>query len=171
VIPALLASLAIVDAAFAGFRAAAGRDARIFKRAYYRRALLVGAGAGACLVAALAMATGIALFFSRDPGALYAELLVIGARMLQVFLGYALLVLAALALYATARMELRILATVSILGPFTLLRPVVVLAATALGVASSPSSVAVALTVGSSASVLLLGWLLDWHYGRLSRLA
>ena len=168
-IPALLASLAILDAAFAGFRAAAGRDARIFKRAYYRRALLLGAGAGACLVVALAVATGIALFGARAPGALYADLLVIGARMLQVFLGYALLVLAALALYATARMELRILATVSILGPFTLLRPAVVVAATAFGVASSESSLAVALTVGSSASVLLLGWLLDWHYGRLSR--
>ncbi|MEO5729373.1 MAG: hypothetical protein ABI134_25540, partial [Byssovorax sp.] len=115
--------------------------------------------------------TGIALLLSRDPGALHAELLVIGARMLQVFLGYALLVIAALALYATARMELRILATVSILGPFTLLRPAVVITATALGVASSKSSVAIALTIGSSASVLLLGWLLDWHYGRLSRLA
>ena len=39
-----------------------------------------------------------------------------------------------------------------------------------MSVASSKSSVAVALTIGSSASVLLVGWLVDWHYGRLARL-
>ena len=167
-IPALLALLAIVDAAFAGFRAAAGRDARIFKYAYYKRALLRGAGAGTGLVLALAAATGVALLVTPAPAALYAELLEIGARMLQVFLGYALLVLAALALYGTARLELRILATVSILGPFTLLRPLVVVGATSWGVALGASPIAAALTVGSSASVLVLGRILDWHQGRLA---
>lgn len=165
-IPLLLASLAILDATFAGFRAAAGRDARIFKRAYYRRALLTGAGSGALLVAVLAVATGLALVASPDPGALYGDLLAIGARMLQVFLGYAILVLGALALYATARMELRILATVSILGPFTLLRPAVVVAATAWGAIPSRSPAAIALTLASSGSVLLLGRILDHRYGR-----
>ena len=160
-IPLLLASLAILDAAFAGFRAAAGRDARIIKRAYYRRALLTGAGAGAWLVAALAAATGIALAASADPGALYADLLAIGARMLYVFVGYSILVLCALALYATAEMELRILATVSILGPFTLARPVVVVAATVWGTIPSRDPPAVALTVASSTAVLLLGRWLD----------
>ena len=169
-IPLLLASLAILDAAFAGFRAAAGRDARIFKRAYYQRAVLLGGGAGAILVALLAAATGIALLATPSPGALYADLLMIGARMLQVFLGYALLVLAALALYGTARAELRILATVSILGPFTFLRPLVVAFATAWGVAAGVSLPAASLTILSSASVLALGRLLDWHYGRIQRL-
>lgn len=164
-IPLLLASLAILDAAFAGFRAAAGRDARIFKRAYYRRAVLTGAGAGALLVVALAVATGLALASSADPHGLYADLLAIGARMLQVLLGYAMLVLGALALYATARMELRILATVSILGPFTLLRPAVVVAATAWGVILGGSLPAIALTVASSTGVLAVGRILNHRYG------
>lgn len=170
-IPALLAVLAIVDAAFAGFRAAAGRDARIFKYAYYRRAMLVAAAAGAGLVVALAAATVTALLITAAPGALYAELLEIGARMLQVFLGYALLVVAALALYGTAQTELRILATVAILGPFTLLRPLVIVAATMWGVAHGASPLAFFLTVASSASVLLLGRALDWHAGRTPRVS
>ncbi len=165
-IPALLAVLAIIDAAFAGFRAAAGRDARIFKRAYYQRAVLVGVGAGVALVLALAALTLAALVLARSPSALYAELLAIGARMLHVFLAYALLVVAALVLYATARRELRILATVSILGPFTLLRPLVVIVATIRGLGGGASLPAIALTVVSSASVLGLGRLLDRRYGR-----
>lgn len=169
-IPALLAVLAIVDAAFAGFRAAAGRDARIFKYAYYRRAMLFAAAAGAGLVVALAAATMTALLITAAPGAVYAELLGIGARMLQVFLGYTLLVLAALALYATARVDLRILATVAILGPFTLIRPLVIVAATIWGVAHGASPFAFCLTVASSASVLLLGRAIDWHAGRARRL-
>jgi hypothetical protein len=168
VIPSLLALLAVLDAAFAGFRAAAGRDARIFKRAYYRRAIGLGAGSGAALVAVLAALTVGALLASGDPGALYADLLGIGARMLEVFLAYVILVLAALVLYATARLELRTLATVSVLGPFTLLRPWVVVAATAWGVAAGGSALAVALTVVSSGSVLLVGRLLEWRYARAS---
>jgi len=166
VIPALLALLAVLDAAFAAFRAAAGRDARIYKRAYYRRALALGAGSGAALVAVLAALTLAALHASGRPGALYAELLGIGARMLEVFSIYVLLVLAALALYATAKIELRILATVSVLGPFTLLRPLVVVAATAWGLGAGGSAPAVALTLASSGAVLVVGRLLDRRYGR-----
>lgn len=169
-IPSLLALLAILDATFAGFRAAAGRNAHIHKYTYYRRALLRGAGSGAILVTALAATTVIALLLTAAPATLYAELLTIGARMLQVFLGYTLLVLAALALYATARPELRILATVAILGPFTLVRPLVVAGATIWGIAPGASPIALALTVGSSTSVLALGKILDWHAGRLASL-
>jgi hypothetical protein len=165
VIPALLCVLAVVDATFAGFRAAAGRDARIFKRAYYRRALGIGAAAGLAEVGLLAALTGAATFASGDAAALYAELLAIGARMLHVILAYAVLVLGALALYATARLELRTLATVTVLGPLTLIRPLVVVAATAWGVAVGCSTLAVLLTVVSSATVLLVGWFLDRAWG------
>jgi hypothetical protein len=60
VIPLLLAALAVLDAMFAGFRAACGREGHIFKRGYYRRALALGAGAGAALVAGLALLTLVA---------------------------------------------------------------------------------------------------------------
>jgi hypothetical protein len=116
------------------------------------------------------VATGLALAASADPRGLYADLLAIGARMLHFLIGYTMLVLGALALYATARMELRILATVSILGPFTLLRPVVVVAATAWGVIPGGSLPAVALTVASSTAVLAVGRILDHRYGMRTRI-
>ena len=165
-VPVSLASLAVLDATFAGFRAAAGRDARIFKRAYYVRAVLLGAGSGVGLVVVLGIGTLGGVLAADDGQALYAGLLVVGGRMLQVFLAYALMVFATLALYATARPELRTLATVSILGPFTMLRPWVVIGATAWGLAGGASRAAVALTVASSGSVLLVGRLLDRWYGR-----
>jgi hypothetical protein len=168
VIPALLAVLAIVDAAFAGFRAAAGRNARIFKWTYYRDAVLLGAGAGACLVLVLALLTLLLLFSSGEPAARYGDLLVIGARMLWLFGTYALLVLGALLVYATARTDIRTLATVAILGPFTLLRPWVIVAATVFGVSAGTRFSAVVLTVLSSGAVLALGKGLDWWYGRLA---
>ena len=45
-IPLLLWFLATVDAAFIGYREAAGRNALIDKRAYYRNAMLRGAALG-----------------------------------------------------------------------------------------------------------------------------
>ncbi|APR82842.1 Hypothetical protein A7982_08191 [Minicystis rosea] len=165
-IPALLALLAVLDAVFAGFRAAAGRNGRIDKWAYYQRAMMSAALAGGGVVLALAALTGAALLVAPDPAALYADLLVIGARMLWVFLGYTVMVLAALVVYAVASYELRTLATVTLLGPFTLLRPAVVAAATAWGIAAGRSAPATSLTIASSCAVLLLGWLLDRWYGR-----
>jgi len=166
VIPTLLSALAVVDAGFAGFRAAAGRDARIFKRAYFRRAMLGGGAAGAGVVLALAAATVAVLVGSGHATAEYAQLLRIGGRMLWVLGAYATLVLAALLIYATARAELRTLATVAILGPFTLIRPTVIAAATIAGLADGATAPAAALTVASSAAVLALGRALDWWYGR-----
>ena len=101
-IPLLLAALAVLDAMFAGFRAACGRDGHIFKRGYYRRALALGAGSGAALVAGLVLLTLVVLLVSRDPGALYGDLLHIGLRLLTVFLAYVALVLAAVGISAAA---------------------------------------------------------------------
>jgi hypothetical protein len=166
VIPALLSALAVLDAGFAGFRAAAGRDARIFKYAYYRKAMLVGGAAGAGLVLVLAAATVVVLAASGSAAAEYAELLRIGGRMLYVLGVYTALVMVALLVYATARAELRTLATVAILGPFTLIRPAVVAGATIVGFMDGATAPAAALTVAASAAVLALGRGLDWWYGR-----
>jgi hypothetical protein len=166
VIPTLLSALAIVDAAFAGFRAAAGRNARIFKRRYYQTAMLGGAAAGAGLVLVLAAATMAVLAVSRHPASEYAQLVRIGGRMLRVLGVYSALVMAALLVYGTARAELRTLATVAILGPFTLIRPAVVVAATISGLSGGATAPSAALTVVASAAVLALGRGLDWWHGR-----
>lgn len=168
-IPALLAFFAILDAAFVGFRAAAGRDGRIDKRAYYLRAMGHGTLAGLGLVVALAALTAAVLATAPDAGSVYAELLAIGARMLRVIGAYAALVLLALAFYTASSLDVRVLSTVAVLGPFTLLRPWVVVVATAWGLAGTTSLRAGALTATSSAAVLLLARSLDRHHARAAQ--
>lgn len=161
-----MAALAIVDAGFAGFRAAAGRNGRIFKSTYYRHAILYGSAAGALLVAGLAGVTALALFVSDAPVRLYAELLAMGVRMLIVLGSYALLVVVALLVYLFAGFELRTLATVTLLGPLTLLRTPAVVVAVVAGVSAGGSAVAITLCVGSSAAVLLVARALDRWWAR-----
>ena len=164
--PLLLALLAIVDTAFAGFRAAAGRNARIFKFAYYRQSVLRGALAGIGLVAVLAMLTGLALVLVPDPTRQYAELVSVGERMLWLLGAYAALVIAALVVYAVADWDLRSLATVAILGPFTLLRAWVIALASAVGLFAGVGPTTWALTLVSCSAVVLLGRALERSYAR-----
>jgi hypothetical protein len=161
VTPVLLSLLAVVDAAFAGFRAAAGRNARIFKRSYYGRSLLVGALSGLLLVALLSLLTLLVLALSADAPRQYAELLLVGGRMLWVLMPYAGLVLTALVAYAVFDYDARALATVAILGPFTLLRPWVILLACLVGLAESSGVLTWLLTATASGAVVLLGRALD----------
>lgn len=159
--PSLLALLAIVDAGFAGFRAAAGRNARIFKRRYYARSMLIGALSGVMLVAMLGALTWLLLATAAEPTQRYVELVAVGQRMLWVFLPYAGLVLSALALYIFSDHDLRAFATVAILGPFTLLRPWVIAAGAVVGLCERPGRISWILTVVACGAVVLLGHLLD----------
>lgn len=159
--PTLLALLAVVDAAFAGFRAAAGRNARIFKRAYYARSMLRGALSGALLVALLGGLTLLLLATSADSAQRYAELLTAGTRMLWVFVPYAALVLGALLVYLFSNHDLRAFATVAILGPFTLLRPWLIAVAAVVGLCATTDWACRTLTVLACGAVVVLGRLLD----------
>ena len=160
-IPALMIAFAVLDLAFAGFRAAAGRDGRIDKRGHYTRAMLVGAGAGGVFSGVMALVTWAVVRRAAAPGALFGELVEIGGRMALVFAGYALLVPAALVVYGLSRHEVRTLAIVAILGPFTLGRPLVIAAAALVGLVPSHTFAAIALTLVSCAGVLATGVALD----------
>jgi hypothetical protein len=121
-------ALAITDAAFAGFRDAAGRDGRVFKAELYRRAIRRGLFHGIIVsVLGLGVVLGVAALGRYDP------LLEAARWMLYPLAGYATAVLAALGIWATAEADLRTLASVVVLGPFTLVRPWVILAAAGLG--------------------------------------
>lgn len=124
----LLGSLAVVDAGFCGFRDAAGRDRLIEKRPYYGRAVRRGMFLGLALV--IPFAIGIALL--ADAG-VWPDLLQVAARMVWIYGAYATLVLLALGVYLVSSGDLRTLATVAVLGPFTLLRPLVICAGAAWG--------------------------------------
>lgn len=149
-IAAAVSLAAIIDLAFCGYRAAAGRNARIEKTRYYARALAIGGGTGALIALVLLIVT-----LSVDAiHPVYGELTTIGARFLVVIASYAVLVGAALAAYVLARHEVRTLATVAILGPFTLGRPVVIVGAALVGLGRGASWTAVALTIGACGAVV-----------------
>lgn len=119
---ALLGLLAL-DAGFAGYRAAAGRNPRVRKLAWYRRAVLRGLVAGAVLdavVVALVLGLGI-------------DAKAAGVAMLQVFAPFAIAVIVSMLLWFSRSLDVRVLASVLVLGPFTLLRPVVIVAGVGWG--------------------------------------
>ncbi len=143
----LLGSLAIVDAGFCGFRDAAGKDRRIEKRAYYRRAI----ARGMLLGLAMAVVFFIAIALIADVE-LWPDLWAVAARMVAVYGAYATLVLVALGVYELASGDLRALATVAVLGPFTLIRPLVIAAGAAWGAigANHATTAIIACLAGSA---------------------
>lgn len=165
--PILLATLAVVDAGFSGFRDAAGRNPRIRKQPYFRRAVRRGLQGGA--VACAAVATLVLLLLARAPAP--AETLAAlsqAAGALVVSFGvYATCVLLALGVWLAAEPDLRTLASVLILGPFTLIRPWWI-GATCLWTAAHAVTIEVAIAaLGAAAAQLAIEpWLArGWRSG------
>lgn len=126
-IPLLLLGLA--DAAFSGFRAYAGRDARIRKHRPVVRSALRGLAVGAVALVAPALAGAVLLLTAPDRQQVY-ETLVAGAHGYAFpLVAYAAAVLLSLGAYFFLPFRASTLAMVVGLGPLTLLRPLVVAAA------------------------------------------
>lgn len=70
--------LATIDSAFIGYREAAGRNALIEKRAYYRHALFRGALIGQLAVLIVGVVTAVALLTSHHALVLFGKLELIG---------------------------------------------------------------------------------------------
>ena len=154
-IPFLLWLLATIDSAFIGYREAAGRNALIEKRAYYRRALLRGALFGQVAVLIVGAIVAVALATSSDPRALFTRFELVGARMLTVYIPYALILLITFCVRALPSVDIRSITSVLIFGPFTLIRPAVVLAGAAWGMMAAPN--AATMVVVATIVVLMLG--------------
>ena len=165
-IAAWMVLFAVLDGAFAGFRGAAPCNARIRKRAYYARALAFGALSALAQCVVLAALTAAVLAASPAPAEDYQTLVAVGRRMLDVFSVYAACVALALLGYLLGNADLRVLSTVSILGPFTLIRPWMVLAALVYGLWGQTNAAVIGLTLGSAGAVLLLGRALGVFYER-----
>lgn len=137
----LLWLLATLDSAFIGFREAAGRSALIKKTVYYRRALIRGALFGQ-LAVVIVGAIAVVMLTSLDNGrALLADFELIGARMLWVYLPYALIILIAMAIRAIPSVDIRSITSTLIFGPFTFIRPLVVLAGAVWGFLAAPNAI------------------------------
>jgi hypothetical protein len=115
--------IAALDAMFAGFRASCGRSGLVRHRPADLLASRRGLALGALLL------TPVAAVVAADatrPGriGLYSAA---GRAMLVVYLPYGVVVLLALAAYATLSWRRRFLANALLLGPLTLVRPLVAL--------------------------------------------
>jgi hypothetical protein len=155
-VPVMLAAIALIDGAFAGFRAATGRNARIDKRGYNLRAARRGAVAGAVSLLAVAAVLGLGLVGGPGDGCSYDALLQAGSRMLDVLLPFAAVVVVSLAAYWLLPMRESTFVILVGLGPFTLARPLVVLAASAMAVRGSQQRPVWTGTLLASAGVLLV---------------
>ena len=136
----LLWLLATVDAAFIGYRDAAGRSALIDKRHYYRRALVRGALVGQIAVAIVGVVAAGMLATSSQPAALFKTFDRVGTRMLMVYVPYALILTATFFVRAIPSVDIRSITSVLVFGPFTLIRPLVVLAGAIWGLIAAPTA-------------------------------
>lgn len=136
-IPALLVALALVDAMLCGFRDAAGRCLPIEKAGYYRRAVARGLVAGLIVLAGLGAVAGLLIGTAADPAGSYSTMCSAGASMVWVYGSYATLVFLALGGYLIPDEDVSTLATVIILGPFTMLRPWVIWAGAAAAIVAA----------------------------------
>lgn len=143
--------LALLDAGFSGFRASLGRTGLID----HRRSDVLATFRGAVLgVALLSPASAL---FAVDVGLLDASprsYRIAGAAALMTFAPYAGLTLLALAAYALLGWRQKYLASAVVLGPFTLVRPLVV-ATGALIAIVRVDDVAVSMVVLLSATAML----------------
>ncbi|MYS46672.1 hypothetical protein GTY23_36930 [Streptomyces sp. SID5998] len=124
-----LVLLGLTDAAFSGFRAYAGTDARLRKQRAVARAALRGLAVGAVLLLAPTLTAVLLLLTARDPARIYGLLSAGGLGYLLPLAVYAVAVLLSLAAYFALPFRGSTLATVVGLGPLTLLRPLAVAAA------------------------------------------
>jgi hypothetical protein len=121
-----LAVLALFDVMLSGFRAAAGRDGRLAKAPYYRDAIGRSAVAGLALIGANAGLVAALAAGASEPARAWDALLQAGDRLVAVFGAFATLTLVAILFWLAPLRELRIVPTLLVLGPLTLVRPVVI---------------------------------------------
>lgn len=146
-VPAALATIALVDGGFAGFRAATGRNGRIGKRGYYRTATRRGLTAGTVVLGCLAVVLAVVLATASDPAGRYRDLTRAGTAMLWLVGPYAAVVVASLVGYAVLPRRPATFLILLGLGPMTLVRPWLTVAAGLAGAyaARSPYTAGCAL--------------------------
>jgi hypothetical protein len=142
IVAGALLLLALVDGACAGFRSSAGRTGLIDHRSADRHAARRGGTLVAILLSPAMALTCIVVII--DPAST-GPYLRAGKIMLAVYAPYALAVLAALAVFATLDWRKRYLASAVILGPFTFIRPALVVIGGLTAIAAT-RNIAVAVT-------------------------
>ena len=146
-----LLALAILDGAFSGFRSSAGRTGLIDHRAADWRA--GRRGVALAIAGLLPVIVAVTADVLLRPGRAGIDTRA-GSGMLAVYLPYAMIVLAALAVYLTLSWRKRYLAAAVILGPLTLLRPAVAVLGGVLAAIASRDPVATTCAALSIVAIL-----------------
>jgi hypothetical protein len=155
-----LATLVFFDALLAGFRAAAGRDGRIAKAAYYRRALSRGMVAAFLILAGHATLAALLVATAPDPAATWQDLLRAGRDCVVIFGAFATLTIIAIAFWFAPNRELRLVPTLLVLGPLTLVRPLVIVTGLAFAAIRTPTPRVCAAALAAATTMLALERLL-----------
>jgi heme/copper-type cytochrome/quinol oxidase subunit 1 len=153
-VPVVLAFIALVDGALAGFRAATGRNGRIRKRFYYLVAMRRGLAAGATVLGCLALILGIVLATAPDPALRYTDLLHAGTAMLWIIGPYAAIVVVTLIGYTVLPRRPATFLILLGLGPLTLIRPWITIGAGLTATLTAPDLPTAGCAVLAAASVL-----------------
>jgi hypothetical protein len=156
--PWLLALLVLVDGTLCGFRAAAGRNPRLFLRDYYAASMRRAAGLALVIVLGFG---GVAMAVRAGGDEGFAALLAAADAMVLVYGVYATVVLLALGLYLLGNFDLGVLATVLVLGPFTLVRPLIIVAGAVAAAWASPHWLAVTFSLAGAGTMLAFERLLE----------
>src|SRR5262249_43521230 len=143
----LLYLLATCDAAFCGYRAAAGRNALLFKRNYYLRAMASGALWGQLAVALAGLAASVLVIASASPWRVLDDFARASSCLLQIYLPYAAIIALAFMMRTLPSVDVRSMTSVLVFGPLTLIRPIVVLTGFAWAIIRLPR-VEVAIMAG-----------------------
>ena len=157
----LLWLLATADSAFIGYRDAAGRSALIDKRHYYRRALIRGALVGQIAVGIAGIVAVGMLAAAPQPPRLFETFEQVATRMLMVYVPYALILTIAFFIRAIPSVDIRSITSVLVFGPFTLIRPLVVLAGAIWGLLAAPTAGVTLLMVLVVSLMLGMEYVLD----------
>jgi L-asparagine transporter-like permease len=157
----LLWLLATVDSTFIGYREAAGRNALIDKRGYFRRAMIRGALLGQIAVAIVGLAAAATLATSPQPARLFDTLDLVAGRMLMVYVPYAVILIITFLVRAVPSVDIRSITSVLVFGPFTLIRPLIVLAGAIWGLLAAPTPPVLFLVVLIVSLMLGMEYVLD----------
>jgi hypothetical protein len=171
IVAVLLAVLALVDVLLSGFRAAAGRDGRIAKARFYRAAIVRAGWSAIVLIAVNAALVALLVATAAQPAATWQDLQAAGAHAIEVFAVFATLTLFAILFWFAPLRELRILPTLLVLGPMTLVRPWIIAGGLAFAaVGASRWQIWIVAATAAVSMISIEHWLGGPHRERWRRL-
>ena len=159
-----LALLAATDCALCGIRAAAGREGRLEKRAYYVSAAIRAFGLGLLLIGAHVLLVVLLVATAPAPATTWSSFLIAGRVCVVVYGIFATLIFVAFGFYFAPVGDFRVLTNVIVFGPLTLTRPAVIALGLAVGAILAPEPRVAIVAVSAAITMLAFQPLVSRRY-------